>query len=362
MTSRTATIGALAALASALPAAAQGPDPTPCTTMVIDATVENAFAIGAGETQRDFCSLGTIPTTSGPYNCRWGDLYNIPEYALNWTALTSQPPALLDFLELVSSSGVPDTELILRQDLGIPPPDLYPSSTLSFNGPQESVLARELNRGLQSRPQSIADLTEVFFCARLRQNAAGRFVTVDRSASTPATPCFTRAGAAAWEPCTNGDPNLRAIGIGGHVAPIAGYGSSDQVVFPHQTAAWAILKSYYTGPPLPSNAPSGTNTFRFQITHTVPNPIVAHIHRGYPGENGPVVLTFPSAQSPIDLDGYVLTNSEIQDLAANRLYFDIHNAAHPEGAVRGPILPAQPGIFVDGFESGDTSAWSSSIP
>ena len=45
-------------------------------------------------------------------------------------------------------------------------------------------------------------------------------------------------------------------------------------------------------------------------------------------------------------------------LAAGRGYVDIHTAMYPGGEIR--TYPT--GLFLDGFGSGDFSAWSDSVP
>lgn len=87
-------------------------------------------------------------------------------------------------------------------------------------------------------------------------------------------------------------------------------------------------------------------------------PYAAHIHRGAPGSNGPVVvnLAFPTggeaadcvtetrvtgpSDTPVfarDANGALLaTAAEIRDFP-ERFYVNVHNAEHPTGAVRGQL-------------------------
>ena len=39
-----------------------------------------------------------------------------------------------------------------------------------------------------------------------------------------------------------------------------------------------------------------------------------------------------------------------------------HSDTHPSGEIRGQIGSAGDFIFEDGFESGDTTAWSNTVP
>lgn len=87
-------------------------------------------------------------------------------------------------------------------------------------------------------------------------------------------------------------------------------------------------------------------------------PYVAHIHRGAPGSNGPVVvnLAFPTGGEAADCvtetrvtganntpvfvrdasNQLLATAAEIRDFP-ERFYVNVHNADHPGGAVRGQL-------------------------
>ncbi len=71
----------------------------------------------------------------------------------------------------------------------------------------------------------------------------------------------------------------------------------------------------------------------------IDKPLAAHIHRGGPGVNGPIV---------IDLSGSVTGGSKcatgvskglISQILAQpgRYYFNVHNAKYPNGAIRGQL-------------------------
>lgn len=70
---------------------------------------------------------------------------------------------------------------------------------------------------------------------------------------------------------------------------------------------------------------------------------LAHIHRGFAGANGPVVVDF--VQDPADparwnaVEGGMLTPEDIENLLAGALYVNVHSAAHPTGEIRGQIKP-----------------------
>lgn len=359
MPARATLVVAVITLAGAT-AEAQRLDSTPCSTVAIDATVENGFALGGGETLRELCSLSPIPATSGSFQCTWGNRYHLAEIGSNWTALQPQAAGIFSWEIRFPKGAFPGPSANPEPFVAeIPPVPAFPESEFVY-----SDLSRTFDDVFELfRDDYVLPARDrVYTCARLEQPAAGRFLAVDRTATTPLTDCFTRADGGLWEPCTNGDPALRALGLGVHVSPIAGLGSARQVAPPHLGDRVGAAFVYYTGAALPANPPPGDNTFRFRIVHDVTNPTAAHVHLGAPGQNGPPIVTFAEPASPIDEAGFLLLPAEVEALGDLRLYFDVHSAAHPEGELRGRLIPAQPPLFVDGFESGDTSAWSGSQP
>jgi hypothetical protein len=75
----------------------------------------------------------------------------------------------------------------------------------------------------------------------------------------------------------------------------------------------------------------------------IDDPAAAHIHRGGPRVAGPVVqeLVHPTSGDPGSSAACVrLTRSLARQVAANpgRFYVNVHNAAFPNGAVRGQLF------------------------
>jgi hypothetical protein len=79
-------------------------------------------------------------------------------------------------------------------------------------------------------------------------------------------------------------------------------------------------------------------------------PVASHIHRGKPGENGPIVVTLipptpgdPGASSgcvPPDGGNTALPQEILKH--SNRVYVNFHTGAFPGGAVRGQLRHRRP--------------------
>jgi hypothetical protein len=102
-------------------------------------------------------------------------------------------------------------------------------------------------------------------------------------------------------------------------------------------------------PPRPSTA-SGTarlilnpetRTFTANLAVSGMRANAAHIHRGSPGVNGPIVfpLTETSAGSGewVSAPGATLDDAQLAQLRAGELYFNAHSTLFPDGEIRGQI-------------------------
>ena len=68
----------------------------------------------------------------------------------------------------------------------------------------------------------------------------------------------------------------------------------------------------------------------------------AHVHRAFAGANGPIVIPLVQDGSVAEhwfADDVVLAQADFDAAMSGELYFNAHNAAHPEGVIRGQIVP-----------------------
>ncbi len=326
------------------------PAPAPCTIHPADSSAENGFGPGAGEFPRTFCSLMDVPVSDNGLNCLWGDYYYVDEVGAAFTSTSAEPISLVHIEADANFVGLPGASLD-----GLPPaPGTVPSPP-AFPAQEDLSFPRYTfyGRYFQGTAHSHTDEPNFWGCTHQDDGVARGYITVDHTLATPINPCYTGInGGPITDPCTDGDSNLRAIGITASVSPIGGLGNGAQVEPPTPSSAHARLQAWYTSTP----------TFTFRIYHDVASPTAAHIHVGRPGENGPVVIDLGTPTSPILVSNVSLTGQQLVDLSQNNLYFDIESALYPDGEVRGQIFPAQPPVFEDGFESGDTVAWSDTVP
>jgi hypothetical protein len=73
-------------------------------------------------------------------------------------------------------------------------------------------------------------------------------------------------------------------------------------------------------------------------THDVAVATLMHVHRGAPGENGPVLFDLGDPTSPVLANWTGMTPDDVADLLAGNLYVNIHTSGRPAGEIRGQIV------------------------
>ncbi|HEX2897853.1 MAG TPA: CHRD domain-containing protein, partial [candidate division Zixibacteria bacterium] len=72
------------------------------------------------------------------------------------------------------------------------------------------------------------------------------------------------------------------------------------------------------------------------VSHNVPSPTGAHVHKAAACSDGGIVFPFTSAASPIS-QVFSVSPTNVADLLAGLFYVNIHTGAFPNGAIRGQI-------------------------
>lgn len=86
---------------------------------------------------------------------------------------------------------------------------------------------------------------------------------------------------------------------------------------------------------------TGALTYTVEYKDLTGPATAAHIHGpAMAGANAGVLVPATVTPSPIK-GGATLTNAQMADLMAGKMYFNIHTAANPGGEIRGQMLRAQ---------------------
>jgi hypothetical protein len=88
---------------------------------------------------------------------------------------------------------------------------------------------------------------------------------------------------------------------------------------------------------------TNAKVFSYDVTYSgLTGPVVAaHFHGpALAGVNAGPIIPMTSLTSPIK-GSAVLTDAQIDDLAAGKWYFNLHTAAHPGGEIRGQLMASE---------------------
>jgi len=87
------------------------------------------------------------------------------------------------------------------------------------------------------------------------------------------------------------------------------------------------------------NSESRELTWNLSWSNLEANVTMAHIHGpAIAGASGPALITLDTESNPTSGSAQ-LSTQQIDYLFAGQLYFNIHTIAHPDGEIRGQILP-----------------------
>jgi hypothetical protein len=135
------------------------------------------------------------------------------------------------------------------------------------------------------------------------------------------------AAGCAGMPATGKAP-VRLTG-GAEVPPVGGSssGSAEIIAFPTKC--------------LSSAAGTGCPQIHGTVTTSGFVGTAAHIHRGKPGQNGPVIITLikTGENSWAVPDRTFLSDSDFGGYNDGELYVNVHSANNPNGEVRGQLVP-----------------------
>lgn len=314
---------------SAVPSSA---DNEICRLILIDATVENGVGAEAGVV-REFTQDLDVP---GACQSQGGNAWILGHHltVTRLNAGSSTMTAEVAVRQLDPSNGsLPSRLLIERGPAEVSSVPVYPiagEGFFSFGGVPRAGPADAIG-------------PTVFLDGDLSPN---QFVTVDQSTGTPLRTCWTQGGGSGWELCTNGNPNIRGIGLGLQVSPtIADFRNLDP--------GFRIL----------TDIPNGAGNINVDFSGNSPAINLVNAVQVVDPVN-PIPLCTSPGQFPFQC---YLTPEERDKLNRSELVILIEPKIIPPLRreviyVEAPLISADHYIFSNGFESGDDSFWSTANP
>lgn len=140
----------------------------------------------------------------------------------------------------------------------------------------------------------------------------------------------------------------------------------------NQTLAVSVLLNATQEIPAPVGAPEGASgsadvsvdsngmvSANLGVSNLSGPATMVHIHRGFAGSTGPVVLGLESGDGgatwSVPADARALTVDEIGAFIRGELYFNVHTEANPPGEIRGQIDPGNTTRFMVRLENISTA-------
>ncbi|MCP4898537.1 MAG: hypothetical protein GY906_16305 [bacterium] len=297
----------------------------PCDLMPFD-SVDNGMGAEPGVI-REFASGISIPP-----ECMQGGRTWIPRVGVNLTrtAAGSSTIELDVFVRAATSVGGPphafhtDPNSVNATGIPVFPSSQYYEYNASANNNQN------INNVLWGDYQYID--------ARLNGDTTNLvFVSADQSGTPGETPCFTGInGEVPLDPCTNGNPNLNAAGLGAQGYTFYGRCTSGSQIMGREPLGMSWGARYING------SQAGA-TIDLYIKD---------------GRDGPTICQYMSIPDDYEF-ACAMTSGEVASLDAGGVFAEEVVNGVPAST---PVIPADSFIFADGFESGDVSVWSSTVP
>ncbi len=303
--------------------AQEGPDP--CVVFPAN-SVDNGMGAELGHV-REFGSRIQVPP-----ECLSGGRTFIPLAFVALTRVASGSPNLTfdAFLRRPDKgTGFPSSPPTPPNTVSVDAIPIFPSHTVS----EVSLVPPD-----HPNPGNILVGDTIYIDVAIDGVNQGVFVTADQTGPPGETPCFTGLdGALPTDPCTNGNPNLNAAGLGVNTYTYYGrYNSGAQVMGREPLAS--TWPARYLAPP-----GGGGRVTDLRLRE---------------GPGGPVVCEFFNIPDDFGFTCPV-TPAHIARLAGGGMFVEVDEGGPPQ-VFR--LDSAAAFLFTDGFESGDTSAWSSKTP
>lgn len=297
---------------------------------------DSAFGAGAGEV-RGFA----VTSQNVPDECLVSGVSYLNGVIINATQQGGSSTMPIEFVEIQESSlnGPPGPDVLTSGPGGnltnVPP---FPAFVTGRMSTRPTTWAWDLDDDgtLDSYAAGTAFLDG--------NNTPGQFFPI--STNGPVVPCHTGLqGMRIDEPCVNGNPDFRSIGLG------------------VETAA-GLAVGVVLGVPLElrTNNPEAAGDFFLDIIWDQSSfagapPAAIDALRVFDGTGGQI-CEFPNVP-PGSPRSCLLTPTQIQQFLEGELDVEFDE---DDQITRAGIIPANDFIFADGFESGDTTSWSNTVP